>query len=62
MSAGRAAAEIDMGRFKTWIGPERIVMDTVRLYAEFAGTLTPDVDASANRVATDEYNLLLSRR
>jgi glyoxylase-like metal-dependent hydrolase (beta-lactamase superfamily II) len=58
MSPGRAAADISMGRFDNWIGPERIVMDTVRLYAEFGGTLTPDVDAEGNRTATAEYNAI----
>jgi cyclase len=62
MSPGRAAADISMGKFENWIGPERIVMDTVRLYAEFAGTLTPDVDADGNRQATEEYNTLKSAR
>jgi hypothetical protein len=33
-------------------------MDTVRLYAEFSGTLTPDVDAEGNRTATAEYNAI----
>jgi hypothetical protein len=56
MSPGRAAADIRLGRFENWIGPERIVMDTVRLYAEFAGTLTPAMDAEGTRQATEEYN------
>jgi hypothetical protein len=29
MSPGRAAADISMGKYDNWIGPERIVMDTV---------------------------------
>jgi hypothetical protein len=37
-------------------------MDTVRLYAEFAGTLTPDVDSAGIAAATTEYNSLTSRR
>src|SRR5215467_13640926 len=44
LSAGAAAANIGMGKYDNWIGPERIIMDTVRFYAEFAGTLTPPVD------------------
>jgi cyclase len=56
MTPGAAAADIRMGRFDNWIGPERIVMDTVRFYDEFAGTLTPDVNVSANQRATEEYN------
>lgn len=58
MSAGKAAADIRLGKFENWIGPERIIMDTVRFYAEFAGTLTPAVDGEGNRVATLEYNAI----
>jgi cyclase len=61
MSPGRAAADIRMGKYENWIGPERIVMDTVRFYAEFGGTLTPDVDVEGNRVATEEYNAVKNR-
>ena len=56
MSAGVAAAEIRLGRFDNWIGPERLIMDTVRWYAEWDGTLTPDYNANAVREATIEYN------
>ena len=58
MTPGRAAADIKMGKYENWIGTERIIMDTVRFYAEFAGTLKPAVDAEGNRVATEEYNRL----
>jgi len=58
MSAGKAAADIRLGKFENWIGPERIIMDTVRFYAEFAGTLTPAVDGAANEAATVEYNAI----
>lgn len=54
--AGRAAADIRLGKYDNWIGPERIVMDVQRFYAEFAGTLTPDVDVEGIRRATEEYN------
>jgi cyclase len=62
MSAGRAAADIRMGKFENWIGPERIVMDTVRLYAEFSGTLVPSVDVEGNRKATEEYEAVRASR
>jgi len=62
MSPGRAAADISMGKYENWIGPERIVMDTVRLYAEFDGTLVPAVDVDGNRRATEEYNSLKANR
>jgi len=58
MSPGRAAADISMGKYENWIGPERIVMDTVRLYAEFDGTLVPAMDVEGTRKATEEYNAL----
>lgn len=56
MSAGAAAAEIRLGRFDNWLGPERLIMDVVRWYEEWDGTLTPDYNAAAVRGATIEYN------
>jgi len=56
MSAGRAAADIKMGKFENWMGPERIVMNTVRLYDEFKGTLKPDVDTEGTKHAIQEYD------
>ena len=50
-----------MGKYENWIGPERIIMDTVRFYAEFAGTLTPPVDTEGIRLATEEFNAVKSR-
>lgn len=32
MTAGAAAAEMRLGRFDTWIGPERLIMDVVGWY------------------------------
>lgn len=63
MSAGRAAADITLGRFDNWIGAaDRLVMNTVRLYREFDGTIVPDADTEGMRVATIEYNAIKSRR
>lgn len=56
LSAGAAAADIRLGTFDNWIGPERLVMNVQRLYEEFAGTLTPAVNAAGIRRATEEYN------
>jgi cyclase len=56
MTPGAAAAEIRLGRFDNWIGPERLIMDTVRWYQEWNGTLTPDYNANLVREATIEYN------
>jgi hypothetical protein len=38
------------------MGPERIVMNTVRLYDEFNGTLVPDIDNENTKRAIAEYN------
>jgi glyoxylase-like metal-dependent hydrolase (beta-lactamase superfamily II) len=56
ISAGAAAADIRMGKFDNWVGPERIVMDVQRFYLEFSGKLTPNVDAEGIRQATEDYN------
>jgi cyclase len=56
MTPGAAAAEIRLGRFDNWIGPERLIMDVVRWYEEWDGTLLPDYNANAVREATIEYN------
>ena len=56
MSPGAAAADIKMGKYDNWMGPERIVMNTVRLYDEFKGTLTPDIDVEGTKQAILEYN------
>jgi glyoxylase-like metal-dependent hydrolase (beta-lactamase superfamily II) len=55
MSPGRAAADIPLGRFETWTNPERNAWNTVRLYAEFAGTLKPEQDLVAQNAAVAEY-------
>ena len=62
LSPGRAAAEIKLGKFDNWIGPERIVMNTVRLYNEFRGVGGPDYDVAATQKATEEYNAILASR
>ena len=62
MSPGRAAAEIPLGRFAAWTNPERNAWNTVRLYAEFAGTLKPAQDLAAQNAAVAEYQSLARRR
>ena len=61
MSPGRAAAEIRLGKFDNWIGPERVVMNTVRLYNEFKGTGGPDYGGPGTAQATVEYNAIRAR-
>jgi glyoxylase-like metal-dependent hydrolase (beta-lactamase superfamily II) len=56
MSPGRAAAEIRLGKFDNWIGSERVLLNTFRLYNEFNGTLTPLLDIPGIRKAADEYH------
>ena len=56
MTPGAAAAEIRLGRFDNWLGPERLIMDVVRYYEEWDNTLTPDYNSVAVREATIEYN------
>ena len=62
MSAARATADIDVGRFINWLGASRMLQSMVRLYAEFDGTLTPFLDRAKMKVATAEYNAILKAR
>jgi cyclase len=59
VSPGRAAADIKMGKFDNWIGTERIVLNTFRLYCEFDGTLTPVLDIPRMTKAVDEFNAIM---
>jgi glyoxylase-like metal-dependent hydrolase (beta-lactamase superfamily II) len=62
MTPGRAAADIKLGKYDNWIGPERIVMNTVRLYNELKGVGGPDYDTAGTTRATEEYNGIVSAR
>lgn len=62
LTAGQAAADITLGKFDNWIGPERIIMDTVRFYMEFDGTLVPAQNTEGIRKATEEYNAIKAAR
>jgi cyclase len=56
MSAGKACASIKLGKYENWIGAtDRLPMNVVRLYAEFAGSLTPDYDTEGVRKAAEEF-------
>ena len=55
MSPGRAAADLPLGRFAGWTNPERNAWNTVRLYAEFNGSLKPEQDLAAQNTAVNEY-------
>ena len=56
MTPGAAAAYIRLGRFDNWIGTQLIITDTVRLYDEWNGSLTPDINTGGIREAIQEYN------
>jgi cyclase len=62
MTAAAAAADIKMGKYDNWMGPERLLMNTVRLYAEFKGTLTPDLDIQGTKEAIVEYNAIKAKK
>lgn len=55
MSPGRAAADIDLGKFANWTNPERTAWNMVRLYAEFSGAITPATNTQAQEQAVAEY-------
>lgn len=61
VSAGRAAAEIDLGKYATWTDSDRIASNLARLYAEFRGTLGSPAERDAVRQAVAEYNELKGR-
>jgi cyclase len=60
ITAGKAAASIDMGKFEPWGDPaaNRVPTHFVRLYAEFKGSISPNTDSAASRAASEEYNAL----
>jgi cyclase len=62
MRPGEAAADLDLGRFANWTNPERNVSNTLRLYAEFSGTLTPEIDVPGTDKAMAEYTAILARK
>lgn len=56
ISAGRAAAELDLGHYARWTDADRVAPNMARLYAEFAGTLGTVTDRDATTRAVAEYN------
>ncbi len=61
MSPGEAAADLDLGKFANWTNPERNVWNTLRLYAEFSGALTPEMDVTGTEHAMADYNAILKK-
>jgi cyclase len=62
MSPGKAAADIDLGRYATWTDPDRIVNNMARLYSEFRGSISADTDRAAIAQALADYNAAKGRR
>lgn len=61
ISAGRAAAELDLGKYATWTDPDRIANNMARLYSELRGTIGVDMDRDLTRQAVTEYGQLKRR-
>jgi cyclase len=58
VSAGRAAAELDLGHYAKWTDVDRVANNMARLYMEFAGTIGTNMDRNATTQAVAEYNQL----
>lgn len=61
-SAGRVAAEMDLGKYATWTDPERVVNNVARLYSELDGTIGTPAEREVSRQAVAEYNQIRSQR
>ncbi len=61
ISAGRAAAELDLGKYATWTDPDRVANNMARLYSELGGTIDTGTDREATRQAVAEYARLKGR-
>jgi glyoxylase-like metal-dependent hydrolase (beta-lactamase superfamily II) len=55
MTAGRAAAEIDLGQYAAWADADRIVPNVVRVYSEFTGTISEAMSMDALAVARADF-------
>jgi len=62
ISPGRAAAELDLGRYATWTDADRIAPNMARLYSELKGTIGTDQDRGSAGAAMAEYNRIKSGR
>lgn len=62
ISAGRAAAELDLGQYATWTDPDRIAPNMARLYSELKGTIGTDQDRGTAGAAMAEYNRIKGGR
>ncbi|MEO6340569.1 MAG: MBL fold metallo-hydrolase [Caulobacteraceae bacterium] len=62
VTPGRAAAELNLGKYATWTDPDRVANNMARLYTEFRGTIGADQDRGATQAAVAEYYQLKGRR
>ncbi len=62
VSAGRAAAQIDLGKYASWSDSDRIAVNMARLYSELRGTITADMDRTAVQQAVAEFQRLKGKR
>jgi cyclase len=62
VSAGRAAAEIDLGPYASWTDADRVATNIARVYSELRGTLGSPADRESVRQAVAEYNELKGGR
>jgi cyclase len=61
ISPGRAAAQLDLGKYASWTDADRVATNMARLYSELKGTIGPDMDRDLARQAVLEYNQLKRR-
>jgi cyclase len=61
ISPGRAAAQLDLGKYASWTDADRIATNMARLYTELKGTIGTDIDRDLTRQAVAEYNQLKHR-
>jgi cyclase len=62
VTAGRAAAELDLGKYATWTDADRIAPNMARLYSELKGTIGTDQDRGGAAAAMAEYNKIKGLR
>jgi cyclase len=62
ISPGRAAAELDLGKYASWTDADRIAPNMARLYSELKGTIGTDQDRGAAGAAMAEYNRIKGGR
>ncbi|HEY6456335.1 MAG TPA: MBL fold metallo-hydrolase [Steroidobacteraceae bacterium] len=62
ISPGRAAAELDLGKYATWTDADRIATNMARVYEELRGTVGVDMNREGAAQAVAEYERLKARR